>query len=681
MKTLSPLQTMDMAVQAGALRSMDRALGLLVMELETELSKDERATLALTTALVSQALAQGHLCLELDQIAGRALWPGQEGVQLWLEEHGYRWPLAPAKEAWQSLLSRAAQVGSEVDIAVDRGSEDYRLLCLTTSERLYLSRYFHAEISLAQHFQRLQNNDRRVDLNIIGPLLQHYFADSNGALAADNRQALAAFSACIHDFCSIVGGPGTGKTTTVTRILAMLQELSQQTQAPLRIALAAPTGKAAARLMESIAKARQQLPAGDNIKQLIPAQASTLHRLLKVRPDGKGFRFNARNPLALDLLLIDEVSMVDVQLMRAVLDALPPDCRLILLGDSDQLASVEAGNVLDDLCRYRGDYGLTATFSQQAAAAGLTVDATMDLPLSDDNPPMADRVIRLTQSYRFTADSGIGHLARSINEGRFSQALGLLNDDAFTDIQMKPLVAQEPLPTRFLEPALQAYRHYLQAKTIEEALKAFDQYRVLCATREGFFGVEAINQLIEHQLLQRGWIPTSKDQSSMGRPLTAGHYHGRPIMVTHNDYRSFLFNGDIGLVWPDASGRLTAWFSDEQGEPRAIPLFRLPRHETVYAMTIHKSQGSEFDHCAVVLPDQGASLLTREIIYTGITRARQSVTLLGTPGALQAAIERRTRRMSGLADRLWLRTVIQGAPAAKGTQGNSPGPEDQMSLW
>ncbi|OZG74668.1 exodeoxyribonuclease V subunit alpha [Hahella sp. CCB-MM4] len=672
----------DLASAAGILRPLDRALGLMVADLEsghrTEgLTQEERGLLALTTAQVSQSLTQGHLCLDLSQLAGKPIWPGNQRLQQWLQDNHHSWPVWPPLESWLDFLQGCRQVAEAGSISSPDDISAVGLLCLDERHRLYLSRYYEAELALAIHFNRLQQTRCDLDQVKARELLQRYFADTNGQLAADNRQALAALSACTHHFCTIVGGPGTGKTTTVTRILAMLMELNTAPH-PLRMALSAPTGKAAARLMESIAKARNQLPASEEIKNGIPANASTLHRLLKVRPDGKGFRHHRDNPLALDLLLIDEVSMVDIQLMRSVLDALPPHCRLILLGDSDQLASVEAGNVLDDICRHRESFGLSDHFMTFAESLGLRPT----LGTAHNPPPLTDRVIRLTQSYRFTADSGIGHLARSVNEGRADDAVSILLDQQWPDVHWQTLPPGEPVPVAVLKPALEAYHEYLQSGTVIEALKAFDRYRILCATREGYYGVETLNQLLEQHLQRKGSIPRNVTGAQ-------SHYRGRPVMVTHNDYRTQLFNGDIGLIWPDEQDRLKAWFTDDQGEVRSVPLYRLPRHETVYAMTIHKSQGSEFEHCTVLMPDPEQSLLTRELLYTGITRAKKQVSLWGNKASLRAAVHRKTNRMSGLAERLWGKAVIAGASStilpptsSSGDKTDKSGSSgEQLNLW
>ncbi|WP_020409929.1 exodeoxyribonuclease V subunit alpha [Hahella ganghwensis] len=674
MSTVSHISLVNFAADSGLLRPLDVALGRMVAEIEmkathTPPTSEQTGLLIFTTALVSQALAQGHLCLNLSELAGKPVWPGNQRLQQWLQETQKPWPSYPPLNEWKQTLQACGQVADAEKFGSQ--SEDWStgLLCLDQTDRLYLSRFYEAELTLADHFQRLQASYFDLPAPQLADYLKRYFADTDNNLEGDNRQALAALSASVHGFCTIVGGPGTGKTTTVTKILAMLIELNSGSK-PLRIALSAPTGKAAARLMESIAKARSRIPASEEIKNLIPANASTLHRLLKVRPDGKGFRHHRENPLALDVLLIDEVSMVDVLLMRSVLEALPPNCRLILLGDSDQLASVEAGNVLDDVCRYRDSFGLSKKFHDLASQTGLSPNLSAD----PAPPELTDRVIRLTQSYRFTADSGIGHLARSVNEGHGSEAWGILQDQTRSDIHWQLLPQGEPIPTSVLKPALEAYEKYLKADSVTQALVYFDHYRILCAIKEGYYGVETLNQLVEQHLQRRGLIPR-------GGSGTVGHYRGRPVMITHNDYRTQLFNGDIGLVWPEANGSLKAWFTDDRGEVRSIPLYRLPRHETVYAMTIHKSQGSEFNHCTVVMPDPEQTLLTRELLYTGITRAKEQVSLWGNKVSLMAAVQRKTHRMSGLAERLWRVKQDKVETPSQSQNDSSTSSGEQLDLW
>jgi exodeoxyribonuclease V alpha subunit len=436
----------------------------------------------------------------------------------------------------------------------------------------------------------------------------------------------------------ISGGPGTGKTSTVLKVLALL---TGQSERPLRIALAAPTGKAAARMQESIRAAKPGLGLAPEQAAQIPEEASTLHRLLGSRPDSVYFRYNADNPLPLDVLVVDEVSMVGLALLAKTVDALLPSTRLILLGDKDQLASVDAGAVLGDLCTGAGRF--SPEF--QARLAALTGET---LPRGKESPsPLVDAIVLLRHSYRFGADSGIGALAQAVNRGRSADASALLEGRA--DIDWRTLADAEALPEQLAEPVATGFTPYLEAVQAGAAPAAvfeqFNRFRVLVALRKGPFGVEALNSLCEEVLHHQGLIDSRQTW-----------YPGRPIMVVHNDYNLRLFNGDIGMTLPDPEEpeRMRVFFLGNDGALRSFAPARLPEHETVYAMTVHKSQGSEFERVLVVTPNESSPVLSRELLYTALTRAKQQAVFYGVPEVFEAAVERRLRRSSGLRDRLWV---------------------------
>jgi len=435
----------------------------------------------------------------------------------------------------------------------------------------------------------------------------------------------------------------------------------------LDIRLVAPTGKAAARLSESIRGAVAKLEVPDEVRAAIPREASTVHRLLGARPDSRHFRHHAGNPLALDLLVVDEASMVDLDLMAALLGALPAHARLILLGDKDQLASVEAGAVLGDLC----EHALPPRYSPAVCAdlarlTGETLDeaiATPDVSETQDTADrgrLADHVVVLQKSYRFSADSGIGALARACNAGD-RQALRDAWKTGYSDIAWLKLSGPEDRDLETLvvngyRPALEAVRERRPAREVIDLLLEF---QLLCALRRGPYGVDGLNQRVARVLMRRGLIAEER-----------GWYAGRPVMVTRNDRALGLYNGDVGITLSDpaAGGRLRVFFPVEEevssdaerdGQDTEIQRFhrgvravlpsRLEAVETVFAMTVHKSQGSEFRHVVFVLPEGANPILTRELVYTGITRAKSRVTLAGTRReTLEGAIERRVVRASGL---------------------------------
>jgi exodeoxyribonuclease V alpha subunit len=467
--------------------------------------------------------------------------------------------------------------------------------------------------------------------------------------ASDSRspdwQKIACALAARHAFAVITGGPGTGKTTTVVKLLVVLQHLARHQSQPLRIRLAAPTGKAAARLAESMASARgklalDSLPGGPEGLQALPGEVSTLHRLLGVKPGSRHFRHDALHPLPLDVLVIDEASMVDLELMAAVLQALPRHARLVLLGDKDQLASVEAGAVLGTLCqRADGGHYTPATRAWVRQVTGQDVGDAMTDPAG---LPSDQAIVKLRQSHRFGADSGIGRLAQAVHEGNAAAAQALLTQ-GLPDIGLTRELGSlhagwRPLLTRLQQtrPAPGTAADTLDAWA-REVLNVLSRFQVLCAVRAGPQGVESINRRMAQALAAEGLLPAYQ-----------GWFPGRPVMVTRNDYGLGLMNGDVGVTLPgpaEDAGEppLRVAFPDGRGGIRWVPPSRLQDVETVFAMTVHKSQGSEFDHAVLVLPAHPSPVLTRSLVYTAITRARVQFTLVtgeGRMDVLQQAVQR-----------------------------------------
>ncbi|WP_025475840.1 exodeoxyribonuclease V subunit alpha, partial [Yersinia pestis] len=459
----------------------------------------------------------------------------------------------------------------------------------------------------------------------------------------------------------ISGGPGTGKTTTVAKLLTALIRLSQGQR--LRIKLAAPTGKAAARLTESLGKAIRQFFLTDDERKLFPDQASTLHRLLGVQPNSQRLRYHRGNPLNLDVLVVDEASMVDLPMMARLIAALPAKAKVIFLGDRDQLASVEAGAVLGDICRF-AELGYSEQRAQQLTQLtgylltnnALTSNVLTNKALANkaqpdetysDSANVRDSLCLLRKSYRFDEKSGIGQLALAVNAGEYRQALSVLNS-AYSDVERFPLADEEDYQV-LLEACAVGYQHYLERVAAlapaAEVLAAFGRYQLLCALRSGPFGVSGLNERIEQVLHRKGFIIRPSGPS--GR-----WYVGRPVMIELNDSALGLFNGDIGIALHDNEGELRVYFQLPDGNIKSVQPSRLPSHETAYAMTVHKSQGSEFEHTALVLPNTFMPVLTRELVYTAITRARQHLTLYCSDAVLSHAIRTPTLRLSGLVDRL-----------------------------
>lgn len=488
---------------------------------------------------------------------------------------------------------------------------DYRPFILDDGGRLYLARYHDHEKGVAALLRaRAERVLEPQDPVALKRDLRLLFAADD----PDDRQRQAALLAQFKALTLVSGGPGTGKTTTVVKMLALLQ--LQAGESPMHILLAAPTGKAAQRLSESIRDAKASLAVPETVLASIPEQAQTLHRLLGAQGDSGRYRHDAANPLSCDVLLIDEASMIDLAMMHAVLKALPPTARLVLLGDRDQLASVEAGSVFGDLCTSVGC---------SAALAARLAPYHVNLPVVLEAEGLADCRIELIRSYRFAADSAIGALARASRSGDAAAFLASLAAGA--DVAR--------LPSSRLREALHqgyaAYRGVVREGDPAAAFAAFLRFRVLCAHRQGAAGVEGLNAQLE--------------------PATGGWYIGRPVIVRTNDYALRLFNGDIGICLDTPDG-LRVFFEAGPGQYRVLAPGRLPAHEPAWAMTVHQSQGSEFDAVLLVLPEAMTPVLNRPLVYTAVTRARERFQLCAPDAIVGAALAALPRRESGLVDKL-----------------------------
>jgi exodeoxyribonuclease V alpha subunit len=597
---------------------IDRHFADFLLRLEGR--EDPRLWLA--AALASNATQSGNVCVDLETIAGKPL-PKHE-------EQPADSACAPDLSDWVNALKQSTVVGEP---------GDFRPLVLDHADRLYLYRYWRYEQHVAELLKIFAASDLRdFDAAILRDGLSRLFSPQ-GSDGFD-WQRLAAVTAILRRFSLVTGGPGTGKTSTVLRILALL--LAQPGHERLRIALAAPTGKAAARLKEAVKQSKDTLEVSPEVLARIPEEAFTLHRLLGFMPGSRRFRHDQANPLPFEMIVVDEASMVDLPLMAKLLDAVPPDARLLLLGDRDQLASVEPGAVFGDICSVAEAAGWSAAF-QERIEPYLGV-----LPTSPNGGGrLRDSMTVLRRSYRFGAESGIGQLSRSIQAGDRDAANQLLNARSLPDVVWEEVSDVSALQKRLERWILEAYSGSLQAASPAEAFTLFVRSRILCAVRQGPFGVAFINQVAEETLARKGLVR-----------LRGGWYQGRPVMINRNDYQVRLFNGDIGIAWEGApraqSGLapLDVVFPSESGEMRRILPSRLPEHETVYAMTVHKAQGSEFDSVLLILPDQAAAVLTREMLYTAVTRARKRVEIWARRDVIEASIEKRVARNSGLREAL-----------------------------
>lgn len=606
------------------------AIDLRFADLVARLSRNDAPELWLGAALASNAVQNGHVCLDLKSASGKPLSRD--------EPAGAGAPVCPPWESWRDVLKGARAVGAP---------GDFKPLILDDAGRLYLYRYWRYEKMLTEFFQaRVDALVDAVDLPLLRRGLDRLLPP-NGAGSPD-YQRIAALAAVCRTLAVITGGPGTGKTSTVVKILALL--LEQMRGARLRIALAAPTGKAAARLSESVRKAKQQLDCPPEILSLIPEEASTLHRLLGAVPHSTRFRFDAKNPLPFGAVAVDEASMIDLPLMAKLAQALAPRCRLILLGDRDQLASVQPGAVFGDICGIGAPRAWSAEFRgliERGAGEPVALSSAAPAPAG-----LQDSIVTLQKSYRFGAGSGIGTVSRLVRQGKGENALEAAASGTYDDVAWKDLPPPGSLESALEKVIIEGYGPYLKAGMPEEAFEAFSRFRILCALRQGPFGVAAVNAAAMNILDRAGLIHAAERW-----------FRGQPVLVTVNDYQIKLFNGDIGIVLPDPEDSAggfpkRVFFPAEGGGFRKILPMRLPEHETVYAMTVHKSQGSEFDRVLLILPQTQAAVMTRELVYTGITRAMHRVEIWGSRPVFVEAVARRIERASGLHDALWSPTPV-----------------------
>ena len=543
------------------------ALDWQLADLLAEYEQTDAPLLKQSVRMLSHQVRAGDTCLYLPAFAGQTL-----------EEHG---PL-PELEDWVTRLAACESVGGDhKPLVLDRGE--------TGSERLYFQRYWQYEQTLAARLTGLAKARPEMPP-------EPWLDERLGKLPLAKRQAQAVRRAFSHGLCVISGGPGTGKTTTISALVMLLKAWRPE----MRISMAAPTGKAAARMQESVRGAAEFLGLPDKDCASLSQEAMTLHRLLGFQYGKVGFRHHATNPLSADVIIVDEASMIDLALMSKLLEAVRPDARLVLLGDKDQLASVEAGAVMATLC------------DQNASNA------------------LSNNVVALEKVHRYGRDSGISLLAQAVNSGDTEKVLDVLRSDRYDDAQL-------------LDVDNERWRERLHDRVLRRmnvgALGALHDFQLLCALREGPRGVVGMNRQIENALVGEGRIPGYADW-----------YAGRPVMITRNSPVLRLYNGDIGLA-VRSGGSLRVRFEGADG-PLEYSTARLTAHETAWALTVHKSQGSEFNEVMLMLPDDAGPLMTRELIYTAITRAKDSICIVGSADVLVKATSTMTSRRSGLSYRL-----------------------------
>ncbi|MBB1473234.1 exodeoxyribonuclease V subunit alpha [Luteimonas sp. MC1782] len=593
--------------KTGALRTLDHALAQSLRRLDP----DTPDSVLAAAALASLAVASGHAGFdpaEPQRLVDAAIdWPTPEAWTAALEAS--RWVARPD--------AGDAESAADVPLVYEHGL-------------VYLRRYREYERRLADGLRRIggavphtgasaaDGDGAHVPAHL-APLFAQLFPE---AATSDDPQSRAAAAALHHSLLLVTGGPGTGKTTTITRMLVLLAAQAREAgAAPPRIALAAPTGRAAERMAESVRNAVQALPALGVQPALcarLPTTGTTLHRLLGTIPDSPRFRHHADNPLPFDVVVVDEASMIDLPLMAKLVEAVPDGARLVLLGDPDQLPSVEAGDVLAGILRAAEATAPTATFPA--------------------------RHVHLTRGYRQSAALDLAPLAAAVREGDTATALSLLRGGELSGVHFHegngaPLQSHR-------EHLLAHWASLADASDPADALARAGRLRILTAVREGPQGARGLNARIEEMLAgtRRGAGPAS---------AASRYFHGRLLLVTENSYRHRLFNGDIGICLRDDSGTLMAWFlGDDARNPRPFHPAALPAHDSAFAMTVHKAQGSEFDEVWLVLPERFNRVLSRELVYTGMTRARRVLNVVGSADVIADALARHAGRWSALRLRL-----------------------------
>ncbi len=553
------------------------------------------AELEAAVCAVLSGLAEGHVCVDVH---------ADERLHASL-------PLL------QSLPGIVGTSGEPAPLMLDEG-------------RLYLGRYWHYEQTVAASLRRL--TAPVAPMPETGLLAMHLRTLFPGD-AVTGEHAFAALGSAVRNLTVISGGPGTGKTTTVSRILA-LKLLLQPEGAPFTIRLAAPTGKAADRLRESIASAKSRLTLPSAVLDRIPEEASTIHRLLGIRDASGRPQRSAEDPIPADLIVLDEASMIDLSLMAKVLAALRPGAGLILLGDKDQLDAVQPGSVFGELC---SEPLYSLAFLNLAEAVQGVRRRGPDSPAG----ALQDALFRLTKSYRFREDAGIGSFARAVNGGDEAGAVRILENDTSGELQWTGADGTEgtSFPAdavgRWLRPYFESILH---GGTEEECLRRFGLFRLLTPLREGPGSVDDLNDRVEQWLKREGLIAD-----------TGGWYPGKPVMITANNHTLGLYNGDVGVTMPDAGGNLRIVFAGTAGAFRAYAPSRIPAHDRAYATTVHKSQGSEFDEVLLLLPASESPVVTRNLLYTAVTRARHRCIVQGSEDAVRAGTRSCPQKLSGLA--------------------------------
>ncbi len=513
-------------------------------------------------------------------------------------------------------------------------ASDSNIAFVLHQDKVYLQRYFSYETETLSSIQKLIDaenaSEKRRELLEIKDFIQGIFS---GNTSKTDWQLIASLNAYTRNFSLITGGPGTGKTTTIAKLLAFVFK-----NHPLaRVALVAPTGKATARMKESLLLSKERIPnLPSEIKHKFETiHSSTIHRLLGHQRQTHYFKHNKQNPLSYDWLIIDESSMMGISLFNKLLQAVPKHCQLVLLGDKNQLSSVDAGSLFGDICK-SGEQSINL-FSEESASFFNQFGQNIEPSHFSQSNIIQEHIIELRQNYRFDSESNIGKLSKEILYGNIN--IDTLHELSKNDVTFKGHFQKEDI-----EPLFRHFEAYIKADTPSDALRYFKSFRILCPSHLGTMGVQDVNVRVEAYLKAKELISFNKQY---------GFYEHQPIMIRTNDYQLHLFNGDIGIVRKDKEGRLMAFFEAEDGTLRKVNPYLLNSYETVFAMSIHKSQGSEFDNLAMIIPEStNVNLLNKELIYTGITRAKKTLAIFCDETLFIKACQKNLKSATGMADRM-----------------------------
>ena len=563
---------------------------------------------------MSKNLSDGHICLDIDRF-NTAL----ESLEIDEEQQYLFTPID------RDLLKNSPFVTDTLMSSI------FNRPFVLDGNRIYLQRYWIYESKILDIITQKMDNSldlREASFTKLKSCTQFIADQFTSHLKGETEwQLVAAINSALNNFSIITGGPGTGKTFTVAKLLSIILQLNIDES----IVMVAPTGKAAARMGESLQKAVNDSSYGIKasaaiIDKLNTIESKTIHSLLGYRKGTHKFKHNVENKLQQSVIIADEASMIDVSMMSKLLDATKDTTKVILLGDKDQLASVEAGSIFGDLCRVCGDDIRDITDEVSTIYQQVTQDILESG--SDKNHALFGSVCELKVSRRFKDDEGIGKFSKAIISGNEA----IVDDEAFFESTNDVVVTDDEKEVTKL---FSSYRKYIKEDDTEKAIELFDTFRVLCATREGEFGVNEVNAKIEKMLKLNG----KKDT----------FYHNQPIMIKKNDRQLEIYNGDTGIVRKNGNGKL---FLHMKGRENPIPVALIANCETAFAMTIHKSQGSDYNTVAVLMPEEESRILSKELLYTAVTRAKEKVIVFGKKEILKSAINHGVDRVSGVVERL-----------------------------